>query len=65
MLPNVTFVFYMRKKEKQKRGDGVPVTVFLSGKYLEKVSQRQADYLIKVNRPLSRERAILKLLFGE
>lgn len=55
----------MKKKEKEKRGEGVVATIFLSGRHLQRVSKLQSDYLLENNRPISRERAILKLIIGE
>ncbi len=55
----------MRKKEKLKRGDGIVSTIFLSGKSLQAVSNKQAEYQAKTHKHLSRERAILKLITGE
>lgn len=52
-------------KDKNARGEGVPVTVFLSGKYLQVVSAKQAEFQIKNSKRLSREGAILKIMAGE
>ncbi len=59
----------MKKKDREKKialeGLGTVETIFLFGRYFDRVTERQAEYLKKNKRKCSRETAILKLIIGE